>query len=132
MLVGVVIWPYFTFVAFLPFLKYGITWVLGKGFEKGIYWLTTEQYSGIIYMIDPNSIWRGISGKYLRMTQWNSPRAFWPNKCHCCPHIETSQLICCANQLTGFYMRATLVLNRLITWFFREHCEQVVFEFLHY
>ena len=27
------------------------------------------------------------------------------------PHIETSQLICCANQLTGFYMRATLALN---------------------
>ena len=26
----------------------------------------------------------------------------------CCPHIETSQLIPCANQLTGFYMRATL------------------------
>ena len=24
-----------------------------------------------------------------------------------CPHIETSQLICTANQLTGFYMRAT-------------------------
>ena len=29
------------------------------------------------------------------------------------PHIETSQLICCANQLTGFYMRATLALNGL-------------------
>ena len=27
-----------------------------------------------------------------------------------CPsHIETSQLICRANQLTGFYMRGTLV-----------------------
>ena len=25
----------------------------------------------------------------------------------CCPHIGTSQLICFANQLTGFYMRAT-------------------------
>ena len=24
------------------------------------------------------------------------------------PHIETSQLICCVNQLTGFYKRATL------------------------
>ena len=35
----------------------------------------------------------------------------------CCPHIETSQLICCANQanqLTGFYMRATLALNGLM------------------
>ena len=33
--------------------------------------------------------------------------------CQCCPHIETSELICCADQLTGFYMRATLALNRL-------------------
>ena len=30
-----------------------------------------------------------------------------------CPHIETSQLICCANQLTGIYMRATLAFNGL-------------------
>ena len=29
------------------------------------------------------------------------------------PHIETSQLICFANQLTGFYMRATLAFNGL-------------------
>ena len=28
-------------------------------------------------------------------------------------HIETSQMICNANQLTGFYMRATLELNGL-------------------
>ena len=31
----------------------------------------------------------------------------------CCPHIETSQLIFTANQLTGFYMRAALALNEL-------------------
>ena len=35
--------------------------------------------------------------------------------CQCYPHIETSQLIYCANQLTGFYMRATLALNGLNT-----------------
>ena len=29
-------------------------------------------------------------------------------------HTETSQLICSANQLTGFYMMATLALNELI------------------
>ena len=29
------------------------------------------------------------------------------------PHIETSQLICTADQLTGFYMRATLAFNGL-------------------
>ena len=34
-------------------------------------------------------------------------------KCQCCSHIETSQLICTANQLTGFYMRATLAFNGL-------------------
>ena len=32
----------------------------------------------------------------------------------CCPHVETGQLICCANQLTGFYMRATLAFNGFI------------------
>ena len=30
-----------------------------------------------------------------------------------CHHIETSQFICRANQLTGFYMMAILVLNEL-------------------
>ena len=30
-----------------------------------------------------------------------------------CPHIETSRLICSANQLTGFYMRETLTFNEL-------------------
>ena len=33
--------------------------------------------------------------------------------CQCCPYIETSQLICRANQLAGFYMRATLAFNGL-------------------
>ena len=36
-----------------------------------------------------------------------------PIKCQSCPYIETSQLICCANQLTGFYMTATLAFNGL-------------------
>ena len=36
---------------------------------------------------------------------------FKPIKCQCSPHTETSQLIYCKNQLTGFYMRATLALN---------------------
>ena len=38
---------------------------------------------------------------------------FKPIKFRCCPPIETSQLICCANQLTGFHMRAILALNGL-------------------
>ena len=31
-----------------------------------------------------------------------------------CRHIETSQLICRANQLTSFYMMATLAFNELM------------------
>ena len=31
-----------------------------------------------------------------------------------CDYIETSQLICSANQLTGFYMTATLAFNELM------------------
>ena len=32
------------------------------------------------------------------------------------PHIETSQLIYCANQLSGFCMRATLAFNGLMVF----------------
>ena len=35
-------------------------------------------------------------------------------KDHCSHHIETRQLICIANQLTGFYMRVTLTFLELI------------------
>ena len=38
---------------------------------------------------------------------------YYPFNCQCFPHIETSQLICKANQLTGFYMRETLAINGL-------------------
>ena len=34
-----------------------------------------------------------------------------PINFQCCPHIETSQLIWTANQLTGFYMNAALAIN---------------------
>ena len=37
-----------------------------------------------------------------------------PFYCQCCPHIETSQLLCSANQLTGFYRKATLAIIGLI------------------
>ena len=36
-----------------------------------------------------------------------------PINCHCCPHVETSLLICCSNQLPGFYMKATTAFNGL-------------------
>ena len=38
-----------------------------------------------------------------------------PFYCQCCLHIETSQLLCCANQLTGFYRKATVAINGLIS-----------------
>ena len=40
-------------------------------------------------------------------------RSLKPIKCQCCTHVETSQLIFTANQLTGFYVRATMVFNGL-------------------
>ena len=43
--------------------------------------------------------------------------------CRCCPHLKTSQVICCANQLTGFYMRGTLALNGL-----KNHLQCISFE----
>ena len=49
-----------------------------------------------LYLIKPIQVWGG--GLY-----------FQPNKCQHCSHIETST----ANQLTGFFMRATLAFNGL-------------------
>ena len=55
---------------------------------------------------------------WLGWSSWSFKRCskegfLLPSKCQWCPHIETSQLIFCANQLTDFYMRATLALNGL-------------------
>ena len=46
-----------------------------------------------------------------------------PVKCQCCPHIETRLLICCVNQLTDLYMRATLAFNGLN----KRGCSQVFY-----
>ena len=35
-------------------------------------------------------------------------------KCQNCHYVETTQLICFANQLTGLYMMATLAFNELM------------------
>ena len=37
------------------------------------------------------------------------PLSHYSINCQCCPHRETSQAACCANYLTGFHMRATLL-----------------------
>ena len=58
-------------------------------------------------------------------TEFLSKMFDWPIKCQCCPHKETSQLICIASQLTGFYMRATLALNGL-----KLHWQVVVYWYL--
>ena len=44
-------------------------------------------------------------------------------------HIETSQLICNANQLTGFYIVGTLIVNALKTAFFTEPLRTTASEF---
>ena len=51
-------------------------------------------------------------------------------KCQCWPHIETSELICYANQLTGFYMRATLALDGLMTLFHQKHTGSAIKTFV--
>ena len=49
----------------------------------------------------------------LRIDVFSHQFCLKPIKCLGCSHIETSHLVCCVNQLTGFYMRATLALNGL-------------------
>ena len=49
-------------------------------------------------------------------------------KYQCCHHIETSQLICYANQLTGFYLRAKLTFYGLsVIMVLREFVCAVIF-----
>ena len=59
-------------------------------------------------------------------TGWSSTRfyvgtssifnLFYPFNDKCSYYIETSQVICSAIQLTGFYMMGTLVVKRLIVY----------------
>ena len=37
------------------------------------------------------------------LTKFRMHICIYPIKCQSCPHIETSQLICCANQFNGFF-----------------------------
>ena len=49
-------------------------------------------------------------------------------------HIETSQLICYANHLTGFYIRAALALNGLKNFSkfaYNFPCEKINFSLIH-
>ena len=51
----------------------------------------------------------------LKISSFSEDRVMpvYPIKWQRCPHVETSQLICYAKQLIGFYMRVTLALNGL-------------------
>ena len=67
-------------------------------------------------MVHANLIKRAWSKKKQRFLQVyivTEKMSRQPIKCQCCLLIETSQLICYANQLTGFYMRTTLAFNGL-------------------
>ena len=56
----------------------------------------------------------GVHDNTIAFTHQNMKKNSEPIKYQCCPHIETNQLICCANQLTGFCMRAILGFNGLM------------------
>ena len=63
--------------------------------------------------------WQLVSGITQKIS--NSENETWQNypiKYQSCTHIRTSQLICYANQLTGFYMGVTLAFNGLIRFSF--------------
>ena len=50
----------------------------------------------------------------IEMTNWSEMgNMSWSFNHQCPSHTETSQLICSTNQLTGFYMRGTLVVKEL-------------------
>ena len=78
---------------------------------------TTSHFCRLVILSITVIVWHGIYilGKFSLFFSFHWISILLPNpiKCQCCPRIETSQLICTANQLTGFYMRATLALNRL-------------------
>ena len=59
----------------------------------------------LLYLIVKNTKWEISFQRFIKIENYTA--------CHCCPHTETSQLICCANHLTGFYKRAILAINGL-------------------
>ena len=50
----------------------------------------------------------------------------WPFNDQCSYHIETSQVICWANQLTGFYIMGTLVVKMLRDTLLHQNTEKVI------
>ena len=84
------------------------------------------KYHTLVYFLFHGLIWKSFAVFIKHFPVWQSGLKIWFQvnknfqffrwcgksiKCQCCPYIETSQLIWCANQLTFFYMRTTLALN---------------------
>ena len=63
-----------------------------------------------------------------QLTQYFSRFYVNPFNGQCPSHIETSQLICRANQLTGFYVRRTLT----VKWLKRKKCIRRIFSKMEY
>ena len=78
-----------------PFLLVPILYLFK---HQGIYKMGKSARNGLIRIKDQHCFVVDINRLNARVT-----------------HLETSQLICCANQSTGFYTRATLEFNGLIT-----------------
>ena len=86
--------------------------VLTKNISVGVYFLLKLQLKAQSQHQAVDTL------TFFHCTTYNNIQAcytFYPIQCQCCPHIETSQLICTANQLIGFYMRATLAFNGLLS-----------------
>ena len=77
--------------------------------------LKTNCHIKLKYFLWPKLLEGLLFAKYLIYVAGTLNKFISPIKWQCCPHVETSQLIFCVNQLTGFYMRATLELNGLIS-----------------
>ena len=66
--------------------------------------IVAEDFTRILFLLQLLT----IATVFCHMRELHTRTSLSISKCQCCPHIETSQLICTENQLTGFYMRTAL------------------------
>ena len=83
-----------------------------------MFWKDLKMSFGLLECFIFGSILHILTSKYFiedfgAFLTFLHPLIVWLIKCQCYPHIGTSQLVCCANELTGFYMKITLTLNGL-------------------
>ena len=72
------------------------------------------QCPGGLHCVKMNFSLQGLLSKCEQTTDSNSNPWYWLIQHQNCYDIETSQLICSANYLTGFYMMTTFAFNELI------------------